>query len=130
MRFLLILLVCFVSFGWLTSSHAHHSRVEFIDEVVELEGELTEIDWRNPHPSLGIAIGDGSARGQMWHVQVYGAVNTLRRAGVEGDVFTVGQQVRVAGQPSSRRATFALFAICSDAGRSDTRSSRVPSTTA
>ena len=31
-------------------SSAHHSRGEFSGEMWEIQGELLEIDWSNPHP--------------------------------------------------------------------------------
>ncbi len=31
-------------------SLAHHSRGEFSGEMWEIQGELLEIDWSNPHP--------------------------------------------------------------------------------
>ena len=33
---------------------AHHSRAHFSDEISELEGELVEIVWRNPHPGFAL----------------------------------------------------------------------------
>lgn len=52
---------------------------------------------------------------ETWQVQVLGNINGLRRDGVTGDMFTVGERIRVTGQPSRRRpglllATHVVFA--------------------
>ena len=43
-----------VLLGFLPASLvAHHSFVDYdTNDIVEIEGELTEVRWRNPHPSM------------------------------------------------------------------------------
>ena len=51
MRFIFVL----VAFSCLPiAAAAHHSRAEFSDRELELEGELIEVAWRNPHPLFNI----------------------------------------------------------------------------
>ena len=80
------------------SAPAHHSRAEFTTEVVELEGELVAVQWVNPHPTFKLRVS-----GETWDVQVFGGISVLTRGGVEGRLFSEGQHVRIAGNPSSRR---------------------------
>ena len=90
------------------TSAAHHSRSEFGDDEIELEGVLASVTWRNPHPAFELHVDQGSNAGESWDVQVFGAVNTLTRAGVDGAIFEPGQRIRLAGRPSSRNPNLIL----------------------
>jgi len=101
-------LVAFVP-GFLFPSHdllAHHSRAEFSGDDVEIEGELTAVIWRNPHPTFRLRLSDGS-RDEV-EVQVYGSIGTLVETGVNQTLFSVGDQVTIAGRFSSRRPNLLL----------------------
>ena len=50
---------------------AHHSRVEFVDEVRELEGELLEIVWLNPHPALFVEVRNEDGTTETWRVEAH-----------------------------------------------------------
>ena len=82
---------------------AHHSRVEFADEVRELEGELLEIVWLNPHPALFVEVRNEDGTTETWRVEAHTGVRVYNRMGVTSDLFTVGDTVRVAGRVSTRR---------------------------
>ena len=82
---------------------AHHSRVEFADEVRELEGELLEIVWLNPHPALFVEVRNEDGTPETWRVEAHTGVRVYNRMGVTSDLFTVGDTVRVAGRVSTRR---------------------------
>ena len=85
---------------------AHHSRAEFVGDVIELEGELLEVDWRNPHPRFVLRVSESPA--DVWEIQVYGSVASLGRAGIEVTSFPVGERITVAGLASSRRQNLLL----------------------
>ena len=82
---------------------AHHSRVEFVDEVRELEGELLEIVWLNPHPALFVEVRSEDGTPETWRVEAHTGVRVYNRMGVTPDLFTVGDTIRVAGRVSTRR---------------------------
>ncbi len=84
---------------------AHHSiAVTFnIDEIVEVEGEVTSILWRNPHVRLNVRTVDEDGRAADWWMEA-GAVSRLARWGVEEGTVATGDMVRLAGFPSRRRA--------------------------
>ena len=82
---------------------AHHSRVEFVDEVRELEGELLEIVWLNPHPALFVEVRNEDGTPETWRVEAHTGVRVYNRMGVTPDLFTVGDTIRVAGRVSTRR---------------------------
>lgn len=84
---------------------AHHSiAVTFnLDEIVEIEGEITRILWRNPHVRFNVRTRDEDGRASDWWMEG-GAVSRLVRWGVEEGAVSTGDMVRLAGFPSRRRA--------------------------
>lgn len=81
----------------------HHSTVEFdLDVVRELTGEIIRLQWRNPHVRMSIRVWDEDGTEQIWELEAQD-INSLGRAGVPRDLIEIGQVVRVAGSPSSRR---------------------------
>ncbi|MFL2547364.1 MAG: DUF6152 family protein [Candidatus Rariloculaceae bacterium] len=84
------------------NSLAHHSMAEFNRSVThEISGEIVKVIWRNPHIRISVRADDGSE--DVWEVEG-NTVNSLDRAGVSPGVVAVGDAVRVAGAPSTRRA--------------------------
>lgn len=82
---------------------AHHSRAEFSDIDRELEGRLLDVQWRNPHPVFTLQTVSDTGEQEIWRLEAYGNALTLQRTGVSGDLFSVGDIVRVAGKLSKRR---------------------------
>ena len=82
---------------------AHHSRAEFADEVQQIEGQIVEIAWRNPHPVLTVSVTNDAGEAELWELESWSSANSLARKGVVGDVFEVGQTVRAAVRLSGRR---------------------------
>ncbi len=81
----------------------HHSTFEFdLDVVHELTGEIVRVQWRNPHVRISIRVRDDDGIEQIWEMEAQD-INSLDRAGVPRDLVEIGQVVRVAGSPSSRR---------------------------
>ena len=85
---------------------AHHSMSEFDREVtLELEGELVDVSWTNPHVLLRLSTTDENGTEAVWELES-NAVSAQRRRGLTGDLVEVGQRVRVAGSPSTRRDAY------------------------
>jgi Family of unknown function (DUF6152) len=84
-----------------TVALAHHSRAEFSGEVQELNGELVDVVWTNPHPTFKVRTSGDSS--EVWDIQLFGSVTTLTRTGVPSELFEIGQPIRIAGIPSDRR---------------------------
>lgn len=85
---------------------AHHSMAEFDREVtLELEGELVDVLWRNPHVLLWLSTTDENGAETTWELES-NAVSAQRRRGITGELVQAGQRVRVAGSPSTRRDTY------------------------
>lgn len=85
------------------AAQAHHSRQEFAQDVEVMEGVFESVNWTNPHPTFGMTVTGEDGSEETWEIQAFGSLYTLSRGGVSGDSFEPGQQVRVAGQASTRR---------------------------
>ncbi len=82
---------------------AHHSFSAWFDRasITELEGELTEVRWQNPHVRFTIRTTDESGQETLWDTETF-AVSGISRWGITPEHFSVGDRVRVAGNPSKR----------------------------
>ena len=76
---------------------AHHSFAAQYDrdKPITLKGEITRIEWANPHIYFYIDVADGGARAH-WAIEG-GAPSTLYRAGWRKDSAKVGDVVTVEG---------------------------------
>ncbi|MGI9257316.1 MAG: DUF6152 family protein [Gammaproteobacteria bacterium] len=78
---------------------AHHSVGAFFDAstTIELEGEITEVAWRNPHILFEFTSSDGEA----WTLETH-SLSIMRRLEAPEPFVAPGDQVRVAGWRSRR----------------------------
>jgi len=82
---------------------AHHGPIGNPDlylseNLLELEGEITEVFWRNPHPRLRLRVAGEDGEPEIWELELDGSPISYARRGVTaGDFAQVGDQVRVAG---------------------------------
>lgn len=74
---------------------AHHSFFGRFDtqRLVELEGEVTEVLWRNPHAYFNV-VADGVA----WEIET-SSLTVLKRMGIEAGTIRVGDRIRIAANP-------------------------------
>lgn len=84
---------------------AHHSRAEFTNETVEIEGVLTEVVWRNPHIALFLDVTAETGEVETWRVEGWTNPHGLEQNGVESSLFEIGKPLTVAGRPSRFRQT-------------------------
>ena len=85
------------------SAAAHHSMSEFDRGVVtEVEGVVSRVSWTNPHILLEVTSTDRNGVKAVWTLEG-GAVSAQRRRGLTGESLALGDLVRVAGWPSTRR---------------------------
>lgn len=77
---------------------AHHSPNVHYDrsEVVEIEGDLIEIAWRNPHVQLTVVETDDQGVEKHWEAE-YLAPSFLARQGITPDLLNEGDRIRIAG---------------------------------
>lgn len=82
---------------------AHHSRAEFARGTMhEIEGEVVEVIWRNPHVRLRIETRSIDGTAEIWELEA-GDAGTQARRGLTADLISVGDRVRAAGLTSDRR---------------------------
>ncbi len=88
---------------------AHHSFGPFYDrsQSVEIEGEITEVLWHNPHIRFTMTGTDSSGREQVWDIET-NSVSIVSRRGLTPELVKVGYRVRVAGSVG-KLADNALF---------------------
>jgi hypothetical protein len=82
-----------------TTASAHHSFAGQFDNTksMEIEGELLEIRWANPHAHLKVRVME-NGKAVVWTLETAGA-SQMVRSGVLREFLTVGQKVRAAGWP-------------------------------
>lgn len=85
---------------------AHHSVIGIYsrDSVTVIEGEVTNVSWRNPHVLFTVITDDG----EVWEVESAPPIE-LGRYGITQDLIKEGERYRVAGDPS-RRDNNAIYA--------------------
>ncbi|HLF12005.1 MAG TPA: DUF6152 family protein [Gammaproteobacteria bacterium] len=81
----------------------HHSVAAWFDpsEITELEGELTELRWQNPHIVFTLKITDDAGQETLWDMESL-SVSGVSRTGLTPELFVVGQTLKVAGNPSRK----------------------------
>lgn len=82
---------------------AHHSVGANFDPNVttEVEGEITEILWRNPHVAFTLTTTDSDGTVAEWNLQSH-SVSILRRMGTVDPFVQIGDRVKAAGWPARR----------------------------
>jgi len=81
---------------------AHHSSSEYDEsQVVEVQGEVVDVFWRNPHVVVKVAT-EQNGQQAVWELEG-SSVSGLRRRGLSSEVLSVGDHVRVAGFPSTQQ---------------------------
>jgi len=65
---------------------------------VEVEGNILDVRWRNPHAHLKILMEDESGREVEWEVEGT-SPTSLGSSGLRADFYRIGELVRIAGWP-------------------------------
>jgi hypothetical protein len=90
------------------AASAHHSTTEFDQsKVVEIDGVIVDVFWRNPHVVVKVATNMDDPD-EVW--QLEGAsVSSLSRRGLTRDMLNKGDFVRAAGYASTRQDSLMLL---------------------
>ena len=82
------------------AAHAHHSFFGRFDTqtLTEIEGEVTELMWRNPHAYLTIRALDANGAAFEWEIET-SSLTVLKRMGIHEGTIAVGDRIRIAGNP-------------------------------
>ncbi len=89
--------------GFPIAGLAHHAVAGNYDTstVIELEGEVTDVLWRNPHVQASMRVVDEDGNAQIWEMATT-ALSNMRRWQIDPSFITVGDRIRVAGNPAIR----------------------------
>jgi hypothetical protein len=101
-RVLCIALLAYATvFG--STANAHHSFATHYDtqNIVEIQGILTDVKMRNPHSFFEVTVTTAGGDTEVWEVEAH-AVPILRRLGINKDTLKVGDEITFRG-PRSRR---------------------------
>jgi hypothetical protein len=84
-------------------SSAHHAVAGNYDSqtIIEVEGEITSILMRNPHPQISMRVVTDSGEVQNWEMATT-ALSNMRRWQIDPDFIQVGDTIRAAGNPAIR----------------------------
>jgi len=79
---------------------AHHSFNMFdMENMIQLEGRVTEFDYINPHGWVVIETTDAAGESVVWEVETISAL-IMGRRGIERDSLAVGDWVRIEAHPA------------------------------
>ena len=77
---------------------AHHHPVNFLDTVIAVHGEVTRVEWKNPHVWVYVAAADESGETVEWAIET-GSTPSLTRRGWRPDTVKPGDLVTARGNP-------------------------------
>jgi hypothetical protein len=84
---------------------AHHSvALNFSQDVITLNGTITELRWINPHASFVLAVENDDGGTDEWVVEML-AVIALQRQGFDFDALQEGMQIQMTGRVGYREHT-------------------------
>lgn len=96
---------------------AHHSaRITYdLETVIEIQGEITGVTWRNPHVRFALSSVDEDNELVTWNVESI-PVTRLHRVGITQEMLGVGDTVTVAVYPARRpvRNAYAINMLLAD----------------
>lgn len=88
--------------AWTAGAHAHHSFAATYNstgEVVEVEGTVRELVWRNPHSFLRVDVTDQSGQTQTWALE-WGSISQLQESNLTRTTLRPGDIIIARGDPS------------------------------
>jgi len=98
-------LVALVSLAPWVAAHHNFATLYFEDETIELEGQVVEFQYRNPHSWVYVNAPDSFGRMQNYAAEWTGRAG-LERSGVTKDTLKVGDRVRVWAAPNRNPTDF------------------------
>jgi hypothetical protein len=82
--------------------HSHHSFFAYDDsQLVDVQGEVTAVIWRNPHVRFTISATAATGQQELWEIEG-DSVNTMERSGFDVDTLEIGDNVKIMGLATTR----------------------------
>ena len=93
-----ILTLCTVALLLPAAALAHHSFAAVFDsdQSVELDGEITKVEWTNPHIWFYLDVRNADGDVENWQCEG-GTPNSLRRRGWTSETLKTGDDVQIEG---------------------------------
>ncbi|HEY5566945.1 MAG TPA: DUF6152 family protein [Gammaproteobacteria bacterium] len=88
---------------------AHHHRINFLPTPIAFHGEITRLEWKNPHVYLYVDAEGDNGELVSWEIET-GSTPSLARRGITAEDFREGQSVTVRGHPDRNPERKLLFA--------------------
>ncbi len=82
-----------------TSAHHAISGSYDANSIIEIEGEVTALLWRNPHVQISMRVIGPDGVAQNWAMATT-SLSNMRRWQMDPNFITVGDRIRVAGNPA------------------------------
>ena len=82
-------------------SLAHHSDALYSQDINQLTGEVVSLKWRNPHVTWTFKALDDAGAESLWIVEAP-STYSMKRAGVDRDLFKPGTQMTLLGRLSTK----------------------------
>ncbi len=90
-------------------AHAHHAAgAVFTDEEIEIEGVVTEYNFKNPHVNIMLNVSDATGAATLW-MATGPAAPPMRRWGWTAETIEEGQTLRLVGKKSRTGAPMLLM---------------------
>jgi len=94
---------------------AHHSQSEYdLRGKVDVEGTVTEVQWRSPHAWIQMDVIDDKGQKVNWSFELPSPV-TLMRRGWTRDSLKPGDRIKVSGAPARNHPAIAIANSIKDA---------------
>jgi hypothetical protein len=97
-RILPAVAVVLVGLGVRAAAHHRYSDTYAEGRQVTVEGDITQMIYRNPHSFLIVTTRNGELPSERWVVELVGA-SRLELDGIAADTLGIGQHVIVRGAP-------------------------------
>ena len=94
------LILIFVLSACACSALAHHSRVHYGRDTVEMNGEIVDVRWANPHIMFYIQTTDNNGLETVWELEAGSIYALTRGTDIKAEYFNIGDRVQFAGRPS------------------------------
>ena len=96
----------------LIAAHPDHLIAEVYDvkRTMTVDGRVDRIVLRNPHAFVHLSVVGTEGQSRTWAIELEGAT-TLRRRGVDGATFKIGDQLTVCGNPGRDASQYRLLML-------------------
>jgi hypothetical protein len=104
-----------LSFALVSVVRAHHSQSEYdLRGKVDVEGVVTEVQWKSPHAWIQMDVVDAKGQKVNWAFELPSPV-TLMRRGWTRDSVKPGDRLKVTGAPARNHPAVGIANVIKDA---------------